>query len=144
MSKTVEVVAGVMIWESLMGYPDKVLLMRRPYQRVQEWSEVWCHAGGKIEEGETPEEALIREWQEELGQSINVISDVLHEKVETSSTGVTYRVRYYKVESVALNGPDSYPRMTKENIAIGWWTKQEALMLPLTPGDRETVLMTMG
>lgn len=33
----------------------------------------WTPPGGHIEEGETPDEALVREWKEELGLDIEII-----------------------------------------------------------------------
>jgi 8-oxo-dGTP diphosphatase len=57
---TIVVVACV-----LLGPDGSVLLARRPEGR--ELAGLWEFPGGKIEPGEQPEEALVRELEEELG-----------------------------------------------------------------------------
>ena len=58
--KKIEVVAGVIFWE------DLVLCVQRPKNKLQYISEKFEFPGGKIEEGESKEEALHRELLEEL------------------------------------------------------------------------------
>ena len=61
--KTIEVVAAIIIKEG------KVFATRRGYGKWQGW---WEFPGGKIEPGECPEEALMREIREELDAEIEV------------------------------------------------------------------------
>ena len=61
--KTIEVVAAVIIREG------KVFATQRGYGQWQGW---WEFPGGKIESGERPQEALVREIQEELDAEIEV------------------------------------------------------------------------
>ena len=61
--KTVRVVAAV------IRKDDKIFATQRGYG---EFKDGWEFPGGKIEEGETPEQALIREIKEELDTDINV------------------------------------------------------------------------
>lgn len=61
--KTVEVVAAIIVREG------KVFSTRRGYGKWQGW---WEFPGGKIEVGESPEEALVREIREELDAEIEV------------------------------------------------------------------------
>ncbi|SMC16465.1 8-oxo-dGTP diphosphatase [Clostridium acidisoli DSM 12555] len=61
--KTIEVVAAI------IKHEDKIFVTRRSYG---EFENLWEFPGGKVEEGETKEEALIREIKEELELNINV------------------------------------------------------------------------
>ena len=60
--KVIEVVAAIIKKE------DKIFITRRSYG---EFTDMWEFPGGKIELGETREEALIREIKEELELDIN-------------------------------------------------------------------------
>lgn len=60
--KLIEVVAAIIKKE------DKIFITRRSYGEFQD---MWEFPGGKIEVGETKEEALIREIKEELELDIN-------------------------------------------------------------------------
>lgn len=64
--KKIEVVSGVIFCE------DKVLCVQRPKNKFHYISEKFEFPGGKIEEGETKEEALHRELLEEL----NIITKI--------------------------------------------------------------------
>ena len=62
--KTVRVVAAIIIEN------DKVFATQRGYG---EFKDGWEFPGGKIEPGETPEEAIVREIKEELDTEVEVI-----------------------------------------------------------------------
>ena len=57
--KTVEVVAGIILNDS-----DRVFCVQRGESSKPYISKKWEFPGGKLEEGETREEALIRELKE--------------------------------------------------------------------------------
>ena len=61
--KQIEVVAAIIRKE------DKIFATQRGYG---EWKDWWEFPGGKMEAGETPEEALKREIREELSTEISV------------------------------------------------------------------------
>ena len=61
--KTIEVVAAI------IRKGDKIFATQRGYGDFKDW---WEFPGGKMEPGETPEEALVREIREELSTEISV------------------------------------------------------------------------
>ena len=69
-----EVVAAL-IWDR-----DRFMICQRPAHKAR--GLLWEFVGGKVEKGETKEEALIRECREELDVAIGVkdlFMDVIHE-----------------------------------------------------------------
>ena len=70
----VEVVAAL-IWDK-----DKFMICQRPAHKAR--GLLWEFVGGKVEPGETKEQALIRECREELAVTLSVgdvFMDVVHE-----------------------------------------------------------------
>lgn len=70
----VEVVAA------LIRQGDKFMICQRPANKAR--ALLWEFVGGKVEPGETKEQALIRECQEELAVTLtvgDVFMDVVHE-----------------------------------------------------------------
>ena len=66
--KQTEVVAAI------IRKGDRIFATQRGYG---EWKDWWEFPGGKMEAGETPEEALVREIREELSAEISVYQDAL-------------------------------------------------------------------
>ncbi len=64
-----EVVAAL-IWKE-----DKFLICQRPANKAR--ALMWEFVGGKLEEGETHKEALIRECREELGIELNIYDEYM-------------------------------------------------------------------
>lgn len=74
--KKIEVVAGIIY------YQDQILCVQRAKNKLLYISEKFEFPGGKIENGETKEEALQRELQEELNINVDIKSfyySVVHE-----------------------------------------------------------------
>ncbi len=75
MVQTVTEVVAALIWDG-----DKFMICQRPAHKAR--GLLWEFVGGKVEPGETKEQALIRECQEELAVTLEVgevFMDVVHE-----------------------------------------------------------------
>ncbi len=74
MEKVVEVVAAL-IWNG-----DRFLICQRPENKAR--GLLWEFVGGKVEKGETKEQALVRECSEELAITVqphDIFTEVVHE-----------------------------------------------------------------
>ncbi len=64
MKKTLDVVAA------LIRRQNKILICQRPIGKAR--ALLWEFVGGKVERGETPQQALVRECKEELDLTVEV------------------------------------------------------------------------
>jgi 8-oxo-dGTP diphosphatase len=93
------------------------------------WRDYWEFPGGKIEPGETPEEALIREIREELDVGITVLGhlcDVEYDYPEFHLSMQCFRCRIDKGEPKLL-----------EHEAAKWLGRDELYSVGWLPADLE-------
>lgn len=121
-AKLVLVSAGVLI-----NGEGHVLLAQRPPGKNLEGK--WEFPGGKLEAGEGPEDALVRELDEELG--IKVRSDDLE-----PLTFASHRYdRFHLLMPVFLCRHWLGEIVAKEHTALAWVQVQDMLKYPLAPAD---------
>lgn len=116
-----EVVAAL-IWDD-----DKFMICQRPAHKTR--GLLWEFVGGKVEEGETKEEALIRECREELAVTVSVddvFMEVIHEYPDM------------KVHLTLFNAAvaEGVPQMLEHN-DIKWITASEIPCYDFCPADTE-------
>ena len=108
----------------------KYLVGQRAAHKTQ--GGLWEFMGGKIEPGETPEEALARECREELALEIEesrIIDSVIHEYPEK-----TIRLTLLECRPKAGAVPQAL-----EHQAIRWVTPEEMRTMPFCPADAELI-----
>lgn len=131
MNKTVCVVAAV-ICDNL-EHPTKVFATARGYgeQKGQ-----WEFPGGKIEPGETPEQALVREIREELDVTVEVGAKI--HRIEYDYPAFHLTMDCYRC--ILLEGQP----ILKEAEAAYWLTKETLNTVQWLPADREVLPMVFG
>lgn len=117
--------APVKVSCAIIEQGEKILVARRGAQQSQ--AGMWEFPGGKVDSGETPEEALVRELQEELGITVTVLrplTPVLYSYPSISIELVPFVCRIVKGEP--------YPH---EHSEIIWLQPTSASTLDWTPAD---------
>lgn len=118
-----EVVAAL-IWDQ-----NKFMICQRPAHKAR--GLLWEFVGGKVEPGETKEQALIRECQEELAVTLSVgdvFMDVIHEYPDLT-------VHLTLFNAIISEG---FPQMLEHN-DIRWITVDEIDQYAFCPAD-ESIL----
>ena len=116
----VEVVAAL-IWKE-----GRFLIAQRPENKAR--GLLWEFVGGKVEPGESPEQALARECREELGAT--VIPQEKYLTVEHVYPDLTVRLTIYS--AVALT-----PVKKLEHNDLRWITVREIDGYDFCPADKE-------
>ena len=118
-----EVVAAL-IWRG-----NRFLACQRPAHKAR--GLLWEFVGGKVEAGETKENALIRECREELGITISVgepCMELIHEYPD-----LTVRLTLFHATI-----PEGEPQKLEHN-DIRWITVAEIDSLEFCPADQEII-----
>lgn len=122
--KTIEVVAAIIIKDG------EVFATQRGYGEFKGW---WEFPGGKIESGECPQEALVREIREELDAEISV--DQLIDIIEWDYRTFHLTMYCYKCtlnsESIHLNEHDAAIWLSRENLSALKWLPADKLLIEM-------------
>ena len=128
MEQATEVVAAL-IWKYEDG-KKKMMICQRPAHKAR--GMLWEFVGGKVEPGETREEALIRECREELAVTVEpgtVFTEVLHEYPD-----LTVHLTLFHA-SIA----EGTPQLLEHN-DLRWILPEEIPQYEFCPADREILL----
>ena len=120
--KQIEVVAAIIRKE------DKIFATQRGYG---EWKDWWEFPGGKMEAGETPEEALKREICEELSTEIHVDEFLCTVEYDYPAFHLTMHCYLCSLLTEALH--------LNEHEAAKWLKKEELDSVKWLPADLEVV-----
>lgn len=115
--KKIEVVAAVVMHE------NKILSVQRPHHKLDYISEKFEFPGGKIEQGETKEEALSRELKEELKLIVNIGNHIITIEHQYPDFILTMHTYFVKISSrtLTLNEHISQIWLDKQNIdSVDW------------------------
>ena len=126
--KITEVVAAL-IWND-----DKFMICQRPANKAR--ALLWEFVGGKVESGETKEQALIRECKEELDVLLSVgdvFMDVIHEYPD-----ITVHLTLFNA-TIAEGEPQKL-----EHNDIQWITPSEIPNYKFCPADEEILQKLIG
>lgn len=116
-----EVVAAL-IWRG-----DRFMICQRPAHKTR--GLLWEFVGGKVEPGETKEQALIRECQEEIAVTLsveNVFMEVLHKYPDMTVHLTLFNATIAQGEPVMIEHND-----------IKWITPSEIPQYDFCPADEE-------
>ena len=115
-------VVAALIWQS-----GRFLICRRPAHKTR--GLLWEFVGGKVENGETKQQALIRECKEELAVTVRV--DDLYMKVVHPYPDMTVELSLF---NAAIT--DGMPQLL-EHCEIRWITPDEIDRFDFCPADVE-------
>jgi 8-oxo-dGTP diphosphatase len=104
----------------------RFLLAQRPMSKSL--GGYWEFPGGKVEKGETPAAALLRELVEELGAERATVGPQVGSRVHHFQGGAVL-IDAYRVTC------DQSTLRAIEHQQIGWFTPDEMQHLPLSPAD---------
>ncbi|MBY0530151.1 MAG: NUDIX domain-containing protein [Rhabdochlamydiaceae bacterium] len=117
----------------------KFLMLLRSPNKPQ--GNTWCAPGGKLEKGETPDQALIRELREEIGLDIADLPFNYCRPVYVRFPNVDFVLHLYRV---TLEKQPHLCIARAEHRDFCWVTPEEALCLPLIPGGDECVSLVFS
>lgn len=120
--KQIEVVAAIIRKE------DMIFATQRGYG---EWKDWWEFPGGKMEVGETPEVALVREIREELSAEINVDEFLCTVEYDYPQFHLTMHCYLCSLMTDSLH--------LNEHEAAKWLTKDKLNSVKWLPADLEVV-----
>lgn len=117
---------------------NKILMLRRAHTKL--FDGFWCLPSGKVEYGESPRQAIIREAHEELG--ITVINPLLRTIIAVKSQGIDDPAELWQdigffFQAVEYKGTPINAEPHEHDILE--WFDSNALPLPIIPNVKHGI-----
>jgi mutator protein MutT len=104
----------------LIVHAEKVLVLRRrPEDRS--FASMWCLPGGRLEHGESPERAAVREVEEETGLSVELVAALGPRRIHLPEREIVFRVHRYVGRTTR-----SAVSLSDEHVEARWIDRDEA------------------
>ncbi|CAD7034566.1 8-oxo-dGTP diphosphatase MutT [Pseudorhizobium endolithicum] len=116
---------------ALVDSDNRILLAQRP--QGKELAGLWEFPGGKVEQGETPEETLIRELQEELGITTRIPC-----LAPLTFASHTYESFHLLMPLYICRRYEGIP-VGQEGQAIKWVRSRDLRNYPMPPADEPLI-----
>ncbi len=116
---------------ALIDAENRILIAQRP--EGKQLAGLWEFPGGKLEPGEGPEAALVRELQEELGIAVALTDLVAH-----SFASHAYENFHLLMPLFTCRRWQGTPSAL-EHAALAWVTPAEMAAFPMPPADEPLV-----
>lgn len=124
--KTVHVAAGIIRRD---GNPDEVLAVQRGYGSMQG---LWEFPGGKVERGETPEQACARELSEELRIQVTDLQDFYTVEYDYDDFHLSMSCFFCRIDP---EGANTEPQRSDRQLDLRWVDRGTLESLDWMPAD---------
>jgi 8-oxo-dGTP diphosphatase len=108
---------------------EQVLLFLRDDKPGIPYPDTWDVPGGHVEEGETPEQCIVREMAEEMGLDLKGFELFCIREFEDRVEYVFWKEADLRIEEIQLT----------EGQSLRWFTEKEASLTPLAYGFNRIV-----
>lgn len=128
--KTIHVAAGII---RRNGDGDEVLAVQRGYGDMQG---LWEFPGGKVERGESPEDACVRELAEELQVRVTDLRDFYTVEYDYEDFHLSMECFFCRIDT---SEGDTEPQRNDRQLDIRWVSRRSLASLEWMPADKDLV-----